>query len=113
MSTIYYALLNAYPSSHPPFKIELGVDNKKIIIDDCQHIPDSIEKLKKHCEENNIEFSQNFTLIYPIYLEIMDTDHEATMHNIAWLIKDEADENKWNFDRIGGLTGKTTEDFIE
>jgi hypothetical protein len=30
----------------------------------------------------------------------------------AWLIKDEADKKAWNFDRIGGYTGKTTEAYF-
>ena len=41
----------------------------------------------------------------------MDSDYEGTMHQIAWLIKDETDKNGWEFNRIGGLSGTKIEDF--
>ena len=42
----------------------------------------------------------------------MNSEYEGTMHQIAWLIKDEADKKACNFDRIGGYTGKTTEAYF-
>jgi hypothetical protein len=112
--TVYYALFKAYPKSEPPFPIELGFgQGEKYELKDCLHIPDAVERLEHFCKEKSIKFSDNFTLIYPIYMEIMDTDSESTMHSIAWLIKDQADAKKWNFDRIGGYTGKTAEDFAK
>jgi hypothetical protein len=111
---LYYALIQAYPASQPPFSIELGFGKgEKYELKECLHIPDGVEKIEKFCTEKAIKFSENFTLIYPIYLEIMDTDSESTMHSIAWLIKDQADARKWNFDRIGGYTGKTVDDFTK
>ncbi len=112
MATIHYVLFNALPSSQPPFAIELGIDKQKIIIENCAHIPDSIEKVKKYCQDNTVQFSENFILLYPIYMQFMDSDFESTMHSIAWLIKEQADANKWKFDRIGGFTGNTTDKFV-
>jgi hypothetical protein len=42
----------------------------------------------------------------------MNTDSEGTMHQIAWLIKDEADKKSWEFNRIGGYTGNTPASFV-
>ena len=111
---VYYALFEAHPSSNPPFNVELGYSyDLSYEITACENIPDAVKKIEKHCKKNNLKFSPNFTLIYPIFLEVMDTQNESTMHQIAWLIKDEADARKWKFDRIGGYTGKTTEDFAQ
>jgi len=113
MKKIHYALFLANPSSNPPFDIEIGLTDEKLPIRDCAHIPDAIEKFKQYISENNLNLSSDFTLIYPIFMEIMDTEYENQMHNIAWLIKNEADKNNWKFDRIGGYTGKTTDSFIK
>jgi hypothetical protein len=56
--------------------------------------------------------SAQFTLLYPIYLSAMDTDDEATMHEVASLIKGQADRHAWKFDRIDGYTGKTRASFV-
>jgi hypothetical protein len=56
--------------------------------------------------------SPDFVLLYPIYMDAMDTDSETAMHSIASLIKDQADAKGWKFDRPGGLTGKTERDFL-
>ena len=42
----------------------------------------------------------------------MNTDFESSMHQIAWLIKDEADKHGWGFGRVGGLSGTNKEDFF-
>lgn len=114
-TSIHWALFHANPSNQPPFSIELGVteegNGKEIFIDNCQHIPDAIAKLKEWSDGKNIIFPANFTLLYPIYLEIMGSDDEDTMHQVAWLIKDQADNNKWGFARVNGLDGRTKEDF--
>jgi len=75
MSILNYALFNIKPDSDPPFDIEIGVDNKKEIITNCENIPDAIKKIKKFCKQNNFKFSKNFTLLYPIYLEYKDTSY--------------------------------------
>ena len=41
----------------------------------------------------------------------MGTDDEDTMHQVAWLIKEKADQNQWAFGRIGGYTGNTVDSF--
>ena len=111
---ITYALFLANPASEPPFVVELGFNTREMSkIDDCKHIPDAIEKIKNFCKENDLTFSDNFTLLFPIFMNLMDTDYESTMHYIASLIKGEADKNNWKFDRIGGYTGKTQENFIQ
>jgi hypothetical protein len=33
------------------------------------------------------------------------------MHQVAWLVKEQADNNKWSFARVNGLDGRTKEDF--
>jgi len=112
--TIKYALLFANPLSEPPFDIELGFDEgDTFVIKDCSDFPAGIENLKKYCTENSIKFAESFTLLYPIYMNAMGTDCEGLMHQLAWMIKDIADKNKWKFDRVGGLTGKTSKDFID
>ena len=108
-----YALFYCDPSQEPPFDLELGfsdVSFKKI--EDCAHIPDALEKLEALCVKENILKSAGFTLLYPVYIEVMGTDNEDAMHNIAWLIKEQADKNKWNFARVDGYTGKSQLDFI-
>lgn len=110
---IYYALFNAHPDSNPPFVLSLGFKDKVVQLENCQHIPDGVLRLNQYCQENNIEFSKQFTLLYPIYLEVMNTEAESTMLQIAWLIKDQADAKGWGFNRIGGLTNMTEKDFLE
>lgn len=110
--TLHYVLFQAAPNTQPPFKIELGLDAEdKQEIAGCAHIPDAIVKLEAYCTEHEIDRSGKITLLYPIYLQAMNTEHEGTMHNIAWLIKEEADKKGWEFDRTGGYTGKTAENF--
>jgi len=112
-TTAYYALFNAHPSTRPPFSIELGTGKDSYhILDNCQDIPDGIKRIKAFCKEKTIAFSPGFVLLYPIYLDAMNTDNESAMHQIAWLIKDEADANKWKFDRTGGYTGNTPASFV-
>jgi hypothetical protein len=105
-SIVYYALFKADPSTNPPFTIELGTGKN------CQHVPDGIARIEAYCKEKNLELSPDFVLIYPIYIEAMDSDYESTMHQIAWLIKEQADAKGWKFDRIGGYTGMTTMNFV-
>lgn len=108
-----YALFHCNPLLEPPFTLELGFNDASVKeLTECAHIPEALEKMEALCQEQNISKSPNFTLIYPIYLEAMDTDSETTMHYVAGLILDEATKNNWQFGRIGGYTGKTTADFI-
>jgi hypothetical protein len=112
-SIAYYALFNAHPSSRPPFSIELGTGkNSAHTLSDCKDIPDGIERILAFCKENSFDLSKEFVLLYPIYMDAMDTEFEGAMHQIAWLIKDEADAKKWKFDRIGGYTGNTPATFV-
>jgi hypothetical protein len=112
-TTVYYALFNADPALEPPFSIELGTGKNSFFeLKDCKHIPDGIERIHAFCEEKSLVLSPDFVLLYPIYLEAMDTDSEGTMHQIAWLIKEQADAKKWKFNRIGGYTGTTTLNFV-
>lgn len=32
-----------------PFTIEIFVDNQKILLKDCKHFPDGVEKIKEYC----------------------------------------------------------------
>lgn len=113
MTLVYYALFKAHPDSEPPFDIELGTGKNSFFeLNDCKHIPDGIERIKSYCKEKSLVLSPAFVLLYPIYLEVMDTDHEGTMHQIAWLIKEQADKNNWGFNRIGGYTGLTANSFV-
>jgi len=112
-SLLSYVLFHCNPLHQPPFNLELGFSDKSVKhITGCAHIPDALEKLEDFCKKENISKSTGFILLYPIYLEAMDTEYESTMHNIAWIIKEQADKNKWNFDRIGGYTGISQSDFI-
>ncbi|MEO7906514.1 MAG: hypothetical protein ABIT06_06045 [Saprospiraceae bacterium] len=111
--SLSYALFYCDPFHEPPFDLELGFSDVSFKrLNDCAHIPDALEKLEAFCVKENISRSAGFTLLYPIYLEAMDTDAESTMHNIAWLIKEQADKNKWNFARVDGYTGKSQLNFI-
>lgn len=110
---VSYALFHCNPFSLPPFNLELGFSDKSVKdLTDCANIPDALGKLEDFCKKENFSKSSGFTLLYPIYLEAMDTDNESIMHNVAWMIKEQADKNKWNFDRIDGFTGKSAADFI-
>jgi hypothetical protein len=110
---VHYALFKAHPSSQPPFSVELGTGKDSFIeINNCQHIPDAVSKIEALCAEKGLIISPGFVLLYPIYMEAMDSDYEGTMHQIAWLIKDEADKKGWKFDRIGGYTGNTPQTFV-
>jgi hypothetical protein len=112
METIYYAIFFAHPSTEPPFAVELGAANKIFTLSDCLHIPDSIERIKAFCKTNEAQLDANFTLLYPIYMDAMDSDYEGTMHHIAWLIKEAADKNAWKFNRTGGFTGNSVATFL-
>lgn len=114
IKTLCYALFNCHPTSQPPFTLSLGFsDGVKLNIENCAHIPEALEKMEEYCKKEKIERSSQFTLLYPIFMEAMNTDSESAMHNIAWIIKEKADENKWNFDRTGGLSNRKPEDFIK
>ncbi len=114
-TTIHWALFHANPSAKPPFDLATGITEngtqKEFIIENCEHIPDAIDKMKKWIEMNQVKFAKPFTLLYPIYMDMMNSDFEGTMHQIAWLIKDEADKNGWEFNRTGGLSGTTSAHF--
>ncbi len=111
--TLSFALFHCNPLVQPPFNLDLGFSDASMqLIHDCQHIPDAIEKMEEFCKKENFSKSSRFTLLYPIYLEAMGTDEEDTMHNIAWIIKEQADLNNWGFGRIGGYTNKTIVDFM-
>jgi hypothetical protein len=109
---IHYALFRAHPATEPPFIISLRIDEQMIDLADCQDIPDGVQRILQYCQDNAVQFSSQFVLLYPIYMDAMNTDAESTMHQIAWLIKDEADAKGWQFNRIGGLTGTTEKDFV-
>jgi hypothetical protein len=112
-TTVFYALFNAHPATNPPFVVELGTGKNSFFeLKDCQHVPDAIAKIETFCKEKSLDLSPDFTLIYPIYLDAMDSDCEGTMHQIAWLIKEQSDAKGWKFDRIGGYTGMTTMNFV-
>jgi hypothetical protein len=115
ITSIHWALFHADPSKQPPFPIELGIsedgNRKEIFIENCQHIPDAIEKLKEWAGGKDVIFPASFTLLYPIYLQVMGSDDEDTMHQVAWLVKDQADKNNWSFARVNGLDGRVKEDF--
>ena len=113
MKELCYALFHCDPRNEPPFTLELGFsDHSAFSIDGCAHIPDALEKLEFYCTAQGVSRSGTVTLLYPIYLEAMDTDDEATMHEVAWLIKEQADRRKWAFERIGGYSGKTRDSFL-
>ena len=113
--SVCWALFEAHPASKPPFTTYVGIndhgDYREIPFENCEHIPDAIDRIKKYCHEQGISFSSNFSLLYPIFMEAMNTEYEGSMHQIAWIVKDISDEEKWNFGRTGGLTGRTKKDF--
>ena len=79
-----YALFHCDPQREPPFDLELGFSDSSVrTIAECAHIPDAMQKLEAFCNNEHFEKSTSFTLLYPIYLEVMGTDEEDTMHNIA------------------------------
>ncbi len=113
MRELCYALFHCDPFTEPPFEFELGFsDHSTFSINGCDHIPDALEKLDLHCTAESIIKAVHFTLLYPIYLKAMESDVENKMHMIASLIKTQADDNKWNFGRIGGYTGMTPESYL-
>jgi hypothetical protein len=113
--TLHWASIAAYPKVNPPFPIQLGLTNKQIksvfTIDNCQNVFDAAEKIIAFSKEKNVIISPNFTLLYPIFMNLMGTEHESTMHMIAGIILDESKIRNWKFDRTGGYTGKTESDF--
>ena len=113
MRTLCYALFECPPSREPPFAVELGLsDHGRVRIDGCEHIADALGKLTAYCEQEKLTRSEAFTLLYPIYLDAMDTQAEATMHEVAGLIREQADKAGWKFSRIDGYTCKVREDFV-
>lgn len=113
MKTLCYASFECPPSREPPFALELGFsDQSRVSIAGCEHVADAIEKLVSCCAKEKLTRSGSFTLLYPIYLDAMDTDDETTMHEVAALIREQADKGGWNFSRIDGYTGKAREDFV-
>ena len=115
--SLHWASIAAYPKVNPPFPIQLGLTNKQIksvfTIDSCQNVFDAAEKILAFSKEKNIAISPNFTLLYPIFMDLMNTEHESTMHMIAGIVLDESKIRNWKFDRTGGYTGKTERDFYE
>jgi hypothetical protein len=110
---VHYALFNAPPWTQPPFTVHLGTGKESFIeLTGCKNIPDAIGRIEDICKEKALIISPGFVLLYPIYLDAMNTDSEGTMHQIAWLIKDEADKKRWEFNRIGGYTGNTPASFV-
>jgi hypothetical protein len=113
MKELCYALFHCDPRREPPFTLELGFSDRSTFnLESCAHIPDALEKLESYCIAQGVSRTGSLTLIYPIYLEAMDTDDEATMHEVAWLIKEQADSRDLAFERIGGYTGKTRDNFL-
>lgn len=113
--TIHWAVIGAYPKVNPPFPIQCGLTNRQIksvyTIENCQNVFDAAEKIIALCKEKNIIISPDFTLLYPIFMDLMGTEHESTMHMIAGIVLDESKIRNWKFDRIGGYTRKKENDF--
>jgi hypothetical protein len=93
------------PGNEPPCIARLGFKSNKapfnsageLMITDCQHVPDGIEKFYEVIKELNMEIDKDFSLIYPIYK--VDDELESFMHEVAWIIKEYADKNNWGFAR--------------
>ncbi|MDX2172654.1 MAG: hypothetical protein SFY56_05995 [Bacteroidota bacterium] len=115
--TMHWAVIGAYPKVNPPFPVQCGLSNKQIksvfTIENCQNVFDAAEKIIALSKEKSIVISSNFTLLYPIFMNLMGTEHESTMHMIAGIVLDESKIRNWKFDRIGGYTGKTESDFYK
>ena len=91
------------PDSKPPANLRIGIqsqpqDKNRILIDVIvfggESIPDMIKKIEDTLKKLNISKSNDFSLIYPNY----GTD-VMTEINLAYMIKEEAEKNKWRFDR--------------
>jgi hypothetical protein len=109
---LYYAVFNLHPAKGYPFELELGFQNEVIPLKDCESVADAVQKMEEYCQNQNIDKSPRFTLLYPIYLDVMDTDYEMTMFGITEQIFENAMTKGWAFNRVGGLTNQRPADFI-
>lgn len=116
MSTLHWVVFEAHPSTNPPFNIKLGIKENETTrihtLELCEHIPDAILKLKSYCANQQITYAATMTLLYPIYMDAMNTEHESTMHYIAGLVLDAATAEKWAFNRTGGINQSKAESFF-
>ena len=59
------------------------------LFEEIPHVPFAIEQIQKFSNENSIKLDEKLTLVYPI----------DNRHNLAWMVKDNADKNNWQFER--------------
>lgn len=57
--------------------------------EECKNIPEAIDKLLEMAKKHKIPLAQSFTLVFPL----------DDRHNLAWIVKEEADRRGWKFDR--------------
>jgi hypothetical protein len=95
------------PGTQPPCTVRLGLRTPTgdriamladVVIAGVAHIPDGIEKAEVVLKRLGVAKTQNFALVYPLYA-VEDPDLEMQSHELAWLVKEEADRRGWGFAR--------------
>ena len=98
-----WALFMIEPDSKTPGNLRIGIQSKPeddthiliyATVFGGENIPDMVKKIDDTLKKLNISKSNDFSLIYSNY----GTDGMAEI-NIAHMIKEEAEKNKWGFDR--------------
>lgn len=95
------------PNSKPPFQVRLGLDINEpsvratgdFLITDCMDISSAIQKGMKIVANLKLTMATDFTLVFPMFVGKNEAE-EAEIINNAWLIKEAADANNWQFSRI-------------
>jgi len=103
--TARWILINIPPGSEPPCNARIGflsTTSSYPVLGDvevagCNDVPDAIEKCGAVIAELGLAMSKTFDLVYPRYA--VSGPLELAMHEIAWIVKDEAERRGFGFER--------------
>jgi hypothetical protein len=103
---IVWAEMQAHPAAQPPFCLRIGIQSTQesglIVLADtliftCTSIEDAIRKFDVFVEKSQFALADTFALVYPMYP--IDKQLEPSLHYIASLVMEQAQQKKWNYER--------------
>jgi hypothetical protein len=103
--TARWILFDIPPGSKPPCLARIGFMSTSgdfkvlgdVTVAECLNVPDGLAKCRAVIDELGLALSDPFDLIYPRYA--VEGPLELEMHQLAWVIKEEADRQGYGFER--------------
>lgn len=95
------------PTTDAPFQVRLGLQTYNdqlqasgdFTIMNCPSIKEAVLQAKSIVQSLGLVYADDFTLVLPMF-PTRTSEQEAQLINNAWMIKEEADAQGWDFSRI-------------